>query len=85
MVHSAQAQMLVLELGQEIEARVVEMLADGRVILDIGGTLLEANAPGALQLGQRLRLRVDLLEREAKFTSLSLGVSPDLQLLNVTV
>jgi Flagellar hook-length control protein FliK len=54
--------MLPLELGQEIEARVIEMLPDGNVMLDIGGTLLEANDPGSLEPGQRLRLRVDLLE-----------------------
>jgi hypothetical protein len=33
-VRSAQAAMLPLELGQEIEARVIEMLPDGNVMLD---------------------------------------------------
>jgi hypothetical protein len=51
-----------LELGQEVEALVVDELADGRLVLDIGGALVEGNDPGSLGIGQRLRLRVDLLE-----------------------
>lgn len=46
--------------GQELEAVVVEELADGRLVLDIGSGLLEANDPGSLAVGQRLR--VDLTE-----------------------
>jgi len=52
----------ILQPGQELEAVVVEELADGRLVLDIGGGLLEANDPGSLAVGQRLRLRVDLTE-----------------------
>src|SRR6476659_792553 len=48
--------------GQELEAVVVEELADGRLVLDIGTGLLEANDPGSLAVGQRLRLRVDFTE-----------------------
>ena len=31
-----------LELGQELDAVVIEELADGRLVLDIGGALVEA-------------------------------------------
>jgi hypothetical protein len=51
-----------LQPGQELEAVVVEELADGRLVLDIGTGLLEANDPGSLAVGQRLRLRVDFTE-----------------------
>ena len=51
-----------LELGQEVEALVVDVLADGRLVLDIGGAQVEANDPGSLGIGQRFRLRVELLE-----------------------
>lgn len=51
-----------LEVGQEIGATVVGELADGRLLLNIGGALIEANNPGGLGVGQTLRLRVDLLE-----------------------
>jgi hypothetical protein len=51
-----------LELGQEIDTRVVDKLADGRLLLEIAGTLVEANDPGSLLPGQRLRLQVDLIE-----------------------
>jgi hypothetical protein len=51
-----------LELGQEIDAVVIEELADGRLVLDIGGALVEANDPGSLAVGQRLRLQVDFTE-----------------------
>ena len=51
-----------LKVGQEIQALVIEQLADGRVILDLGGALVEANDPGGLVAGQTLLLRVDLTE-----------------------
>ena len=51
-----------LEVGQEVEALVIEQLADGRVVLELGGILVEANDPGGLSQGQNLRLRVDLIE-----------------------
>jgi len=63
MARSAPAMMLPLELGQEIEAQVVEMRPHGSVMVDIGGTLLKVNDSG----------------------SLSRGISPDVQLLNVKV
>jgi hypothetical protein len=49
-----------LELGQELDAVVIEELADGRLVLDIGGALVEANDPGSLAVGQRLRRELDL-------------------------
>ncbi len=58
----ANAGLATLQPGQELEAVVIEELADGRLVLDIGGALLEANDPGSLAVGQRLRLRVDLTE-----------------------
>jgi len=62
LLRPANAALAALQLGQELEAVVVEELADGRLVLDIGGGLLEANNPGSLAIGQRLRLRVDLTE-----------------------
>lgn len=62
-VASAEAISLpALEVGQEISASVVGELEDGRLLLNIGGALLEANNPGGLSSGQNLRLRVDFLE-----------------------
>ncbi|MGH7874367.1 MAG: hypothetical protein ACREQO_19415, partial [Candidatus Binatia bacterium] len=52
----------LLKVGQEISALVVEQLADGRLVLDLGGSLVEANDPGGLSSGQTLRLRVDLID-----------------------
>ena len=51
-----------LDVGQEIGALVVEELADGRIVLDLDGSLVEANNPGGLSAGQALRLRVDMIE-----------------------
>jgi hypothetical protein len=51
-----------LEVGQEISATIVGELDDGRIVLNIGGALIEANNPGDLAPGQNLRLRVDFLE-----------------------
>ena len=51
-----------LEVGQEISATVVGELDDGRLLLNIGGALIEANNPGGLGPGRNLRLRVDLVE-----------------------
>jgi hypothetical protein len=38
-----------LELGQEIDTRVVDKLADGRLLLEIAGTLVEAKIPALLR------------------------------------
>ena len=54
--------MPLLEVGQEINAIVVSELDDGRIVLNVGGSLIEANNPGGLAPGQNLRLRVDFLE-----------------------
>ncbi|MEA2658279.1 MAG: hypothetical protein QOF64_864, partial [Candidatus Binatota bacterium] len=51
-----------LKVGQEIQALVVEQLADGRVILGLAGALVEANDPDGLVAGQTLLLRVDVTE-----------------------
>jgi len=56
------AQLPALELGQEISGLVVRELADGRIALNLGGALIEANNPGGLVAGEALRLRVELLE-----------------------
>jgi hypothetical protein len=51
-----------LEVGQEISVTIVSELDDGRIVLNVGGALIEANNPGGLAPGQNLRLRVDFLE-----------------------
>ena len=51
-----------LEIGQEISGVIVGELDDGRIILNLGGVLVETNNPGGLAPGQNLRLRVDFLE-----------------------
>lgn len=56
-----------LEVGQEINATIVAELDDGRILLNIGGALIEANNPGDLIPGDNLRLRVDFLEPKADF------------------
>jgi hypothetical protein len=50
-----------LELGQELEALVVEELEGGRLLLRVGATLIEADGPGELSAGQYIRLRVEQL------------------------
>lgn len=59
---SSPGSLLVLKVGQEIQALVIEQLADGRIILGLGGALVEANDPGGLVAGQTLLLRVDMTE-----------------------
>jgi hypothetical protein len=50
-----------LELGQELEALVMEELDGGHLLLKVGATLIEADGPGGLSAGQYMRLRVDQL------------------------
>lgn len=50
------------KVGQELSATIMGALDDSRLILNIGGALLEANNPGGLAPGQTVRLRVDFLE-----------------------
>jgi len=57
-------QLPALEVGQELSALVAGELADGRIVLDLGDALIEANNPGNLGAGQTLRLRVDHIEPE---------------------
>ena len=51
-----------LEIGQELTAVVAEELADGRIILNLGGASIETDNPGGVSAGEVLRLRVELLE-----------------------
>lgn len=51
-----------LQIGQELAAQVVELLVGGRLTLQIGEVLVEADNPGELHFGQRLRLRVEQIE-----------------------
>jgi len=51
-----------LELGLELEATVVDLLAGGRLLLQVGDSVIEADSPGGLSPGQNLRLRVDQLQ-----------------------
>ena len=51
-----------LELGVELEAVVVDELTDGRLLLQIGANLVEADSPGGIGIGQQLRLRVEQLQ-----------------------
>jgi hypothetical protein len=56
-----------LQLGQELEALIVEELDGGRLLLRIGGTLIEADSPGGLRAGQHVRLRVEQLQPNVVF------------------
>jgi hypothetical protein len=58
----ANAPLPPLVLGQELEALVVEELDSGRLLLKIGATLIEAESPGGLGIGQSVRLRVEQLQ-----------------------
>jgi hypothetical protein len=51
-----------LELGQELEAFIVEELGQGRLLLKIGTALIQADNPGGLNAGQSVRVRVDQLQ-----------------------
>jgi hypothetical protein len=51
-----------LELGQEIDAIVIQELPEGKVLLNAGGSAIEAENPGGLSAGQHLRLRVEQLQ-----------------------
>ena len=51
-----------LKLGQELEAVVVEELVGGRLLLKLGGIVIEAENPGGLRAGQHIRVRVEQLQ-----------------------
>jgi hypothetical protein len=51
-----------LALGQEIDAVVLEVLSDGRILVDLGAAAVEAESPSDLTAGQHLRLRVEQLQ-----------------------
>jgi hypothetical protein len=53
---------LPLQLGQELEALIVEELDGARLLLKVGATLIEADSPGGLAAGQSVRLRVEQLQ-----------------------
>ncbi|MGH7926220.1 MAG: hypothetical protein ACREQV_00290 [Candidatus Binatia bacterium] len=60
--HGAKGALPPLELGQELEALVVEERVGGRLLLKVGDTLIEADSPGGLGAGQHIRLRVEQLQ-----------------------
>jgi hypothetical protein len=60
--HGANALLPPLELGQELEALVVEELDSGHLLLKIGAAFIEADGPGGLAAGQSVRLRVEQLQ-----------------------
>ena len=60
--HGATGALPPLELGQELDALVVEELDGGRLLLKIGETLIDADSPGGLVAGQNVRLRVEQLQ-----------------------
>ncbi|HXK27525.1 MAG TPA: hypothetical protein VJ646_04645 [Candidatus Binatia bacterium] len=66
-----------LKVGQEIGALVIEELADGRIVLDLDGSLVEANNPGGLSAGQTLRLRVDLIEPQVTLQIVEPELAPE--------
>jgi hypothetical protein len=60
--HGANGLLPPLQLGQELEALVVEELDSGRLLLKIGAIFIEADSPGGLAAGQSVRLRVEQLQ-----------------------
>jgi hypothetical protein len=50
-----------LSVGQTVEARVLERLGDGRIVISVGNSHLTAEAESPLQPGQTMALRVDSL------------------------
>ena len=58
----ANATLPPLALGQEIDALVLEILPNGRLLLKLGETPIEAESPSGLSTGQHLRLRVEQLQ-----------------------
>lgn len=60
--HGATGMLPPLELGQDLDALVVEELDGGRLLLKIGATLIDADSPGGLAAGQHLRLRIEQLQ-----------------------
>lgn len=60
--HGVHGEWPPLELGQELEALILEELAGGRLLLKVGATFIEADGPGGLAAGQYLRLRVEQLQ-----------------------
>src|SRR5258706_11603438 len=58
----AHANLPAWELGQEIAAEVIDLLANGNIVLQLGGALLEAENPGQLHQGQSLCLQVEQLQ-----------------------
>jgi hypothetical protein len=58
----ANGALLPLQLGQELEALIVEELDGGRLLLKVGATLIETDSPGGLAAGQSIRLRVEQLQ-----------------------
>ena len=51
-----------LELGQEFDAVVLQLLPGDRLLLELGGSQIEAESSSALNPGQQLRVRVDQIQ-----------------------
>jgi hypothetical protein len=51
-----------LQLGQEIDAVVLQLLPGDRLLLELGGRQVEANSLSGLTAGQQLRLSVEQLQ-----------------------
>ena len=64
-----------LKVGQRLDAAVTALLDGGRILIDIGGTRLEARTSLATSVGQRLELKVI---GTGKQTVLSIVSSPSL-------
>ncbi|MBI3325317.1 MAG: flagellar hook-length control protein FliK [Nitrospinae bacterium] len=61
------AQLPPLEVGQEVSAKVMEQLPEGRLLIAVKGTLLTAVAPEGLREGMELLMRVDQLKPKVVF------------------
>ena len=67
MTHLARGHGLpALEVGQKIGALVIEELADRRIVLDLDGSLVEANNPGWLGAGTGVARRIASEDRDGQ-------------------
>jgi len=60
--HARQQTIPPLVLGQEVDALVLEILPEGKLLIELQGIPLEAESPGGLSAGQHLRVRVEQLQ-----------------------
>jgi hypothetical protein len=64
-----------LTVGQELEAKIVEELADGTVLVDIEGAFLEADAPENVPVGKAFAARVEQLRPQVVLQLLNEALS----------